>query len=67
MMYFLSGKVNESDTKKRVTAIHELKEKLKRETDVLKDLKKKLKDVQDKQKTEKEVLINITCSTHFIA
>ena len=50
-----SGKASESETKQRVSAIHDLKERLKRETDSLKDIKKRLKDVQDKQKTEKEV------------
>jgi len=49
-----TGKVSENETKQRVTAIHELKEKLKRDTDALKDIKKRLKDVQDKQKAEKE-------------
>ena len=52
---WIAGKASESDTKQRVSAIHDLKERLKRETDSLKDIKKRLKDVQDKQKTEKEV------------
>ncbi|XP_069129785.1 chromosome-associated kinesin KIF4B-like isoform X2 [Argopecten irradians] len=49
-----SGKSSESETKKRVTAIHELKEKLRKETDILKKLKQQLKDVQDKQREERE-------------
>ncbi|ELT92202.1 hypothetical protein CAPTEDRAFT_221227 [Capitella teleta] len=49
-----SGKAGQSETKSRVSAIHEIKEKLKRETEILKDLKKKLKDIHDKQRTEKE-------------
>ncbi|XP_060080891.1 chromosome-associated kinesin KIF4B-like [Ylistrum balloti] len=49
-----SGKSSESETKKRVTAIHELKEKLRRETDILKKLKQQIKDVQDKQREERE-------------
>ena len=35
--------------------IHEMKEKLKQENEVLKKLKASLKDVQEKQKNEKEV------------
>lgn len=35
--------------------IHEMKEKLKQENEVLKKLKANLKDVQEKQKNEKEV------------
>ncbi|XP_041358432.1 chromosome-associated kinesin KIF4-like [Gigantopelta aegis] len=48
------GKVSESDTKMKVNAIHDLKEKLKRESEALKQLKQQLKDVQDKQKNERE-------------
>ncbi|KAK2169048.1 hypothetical protein LSH36_12g02042 [Paralvinella palmiformis] len=55
-----SGKANEKETKKRVTAIHELKEKLKRDTEVLKSLKKKLKDIQDKLKEENDAAQGIT-------
>lgn len=36
--------------------IHEMKEKLKQENEVLKKLKANLKDVQEKQKNEKEYL-----------
>ena len=50
----IEGKAKESETKPRVHAIHDLKEKLKRETDSLKDIKKRLRDVQDKQRSEKE-------------
>ncbi|XP_021340349.1 kinesin-like protein KIF21A [Mizuhopecten yessoensis] len=49
-----TGKSSESETKKRVTAIHELKERLKKETDILKKLKQQIKDVQDKQREERE-------------
>ena len=38
-----------------MTAIHELKEKLKKETEQVKDAKGRLKEVQDKLRTEKEV------------
>ncbi|KAJ8298132.1 hypothetical protein KUTeg_024663 [Tegillarca granosa] len=49
-----SGKPSESETKKKVTAIHELKEKLKRETEGLKQIKQQLIDIQEKQRAERE-------------
>ncbi|XP_064636448.1 kinesin-II 95 kDa subunit-like [Lineus longissimus] len=49
-----SGKASESETKQRVAAIHELKERLKRETENIKDIKSRLKEVQEKQRQEKE-------------
>ena len=53
--FSFQGKANESETKQRVGAIHELKEKLKKETENLKSIKNKLREVQDRQKNEKEV------------
>lgn len=49
-----SGKLTDSETKKRVTAIHELKEKLKKESEVLKQIKSQLKDLAEKQKEERD-------------
>ncbi|CAH1778263.1 unnamed protein product, partial [Owenia fusiformis] len=49
-----SGKASDSETKTRVSAIHELKERLKRESEAVKDVKRRLKDVQEKQKAEKD-------------
>lgn len=49
-----SGKATESETKAKVSAIHELKERLKRESDGIKELKKRLKEVQERQRTERE-------------
>lgn len=49
------GKSSEEENKSRVSAIHDLKEKLKSENEELKKIKHKLKDVQEKQKAEKEV------------
>ncbi|KAK2186973.1 hypothetical protein NP493_183g04000 [Ridgeia piscesae] len=51
-----SGQARESDTKQKVTAIHELKEKVKKETEQLKETKNRLKDVQDKLRAEKEAV-----------
>ncbi|XP_012936712.1 chromosome-associated kinesin KIF4A [Aplysia californica] len=49
-----SGKKSESETKSRVTAIHELKERLKKETEGLKQLKEQLFAVQQKQQQRRE-------------
>ncbi|RUS85476.1 hypothetical protein EGW08_006752 [Elysia chlorotica] len=49
-----SGKKSDSETKTRVTAIHELKERLKKETEMLKSLKAQLVDVQQRQQQERE-------------
>lgn len=49
-----SGKLTDSETKKRVTAIHEIKEKLKKESEILKQIKSQLKDVAEKQKEERD-------------
>ena len=38
-----------------MSAIHHLKERLKKDTDKLKSVKHRLKDVQDRQRAEKEV------------
>ena len=51
------GKSGDEEGKQKVAKIHELKEKLKQENEVLKKIKQNLKDVQDKQKVEKEVHI----------
>ena len=51
------GKSGDEEGKQKVAKIHELKEKLKQENEVLKKIKQNLKDVQDKQKVEKEVYI----------
>ena len=56
-----AGKASESDTKQRVSAIHELKEKLKKDTEQLKDIKNRLKTIQDKQKAEKDVSSLVSC------
>ena len=53
-----SGKATESDTKARVNAIHDLKEKVKKENDNLKEVKRQLKELSEKQKREKEVRKN---------
>lgn len=50
-----SGKTNEGETKKRVGAIHQLKEKLTKETEDLKSIKNRLREVQDSQKAEREI------------
>ena len=44
-----------------MTAVHELKEKLKKETESLKNLKERLQELTEKQKTEREVN---TCFTY---
>ncbi|XP_022091493.1 kinesin-like protein FLA10 [Acanthaster planci] len=49
-----SGKATEAETKARVTAIHELKEEVKKESENLKEVKRGLKELQDRQKREKE-------------
>jgi len=49
-----SGNAKESETKPRVQAIHELKAKIKAESDSMKDIKRRLREVQDKQRSEKE-------------
>jgi len=49
-----SGKKSESETKSRVTGIHEQKEKLKKEIEGLKQLKEHLYDVQQKQQQQRE-------------
>ncbi|GFO11596.1 kinesin-like protein [Plakobranchus ocellatus] len=49
-----SGKKSDSETKTKVTAIHELKERLKKETEALKSLKEQLVDVQQRQQQERE-------------
>ncbi|XP_038055718.1 kinesin-like protein FLA10 [Patiria miniata] len=49
-----SGRANEAETKSRVTAIHELKEEVKKESENLKEVKRGLKELQDRQKREKE-------------
>ena len=51
---------SESETKSHVASIHELKEKLKRETDNLKEIKRRLKDLQDRQRQEKEASQGLT-------
>lgn len=61
------GKVSDSETKQRVTMIHELKEKLKRESDLLKETKKKLRELQDKQRSEKEVPVRAITKTPRVA
>ena len=50
-----SGKAKETETKRRVTAIHELKDQMKKETESLREVKQRLKDAQDKQREEKEI------------
>ena len=55
--FIFKGKGNEDEGKRKVTQIHEMKEKLKQENDSLKKLKLNLKDIQEKQKNEKEVRI----------
>ncbi|KAK3099844.1 hypothetical protein FSP39_010656 [Pinctada imbricata] len=52
--YTEAGKQSESETKKRVTSIQDVKDRLKKETEGLKQLKQQLKDVTDKQKQERE-------------
>ncbi|PVD34448.1 hypothetical protein C0Q70_05721 [Pomacea canaliculata] len=52
--YTESGKKSESETKKLVTAIHELKERLKRETEALRKIKDNLSLVQARQQQERE-------------
>ena len=54
-MLCFKGKSSEEENKTRVSAIHDLKEKLKSENEELKKIKHKLKEVQEKQKAEKEV------------
>ncbi|CAD5113599.1 DgyrCDS2760 [Dimorphilus gyrociliatus] len=49
--YSESGKVNSNENKKKISIIHETKEKLKAESEALKDVKKRLKEVQDDLKT----------------
>lgn len=49
-----SGKLTDSETKKRVTAIHEIKEKLRKESEALKQIKSQLKDLAEKQKEERD-------------
>ena len=50
-----TGKKSESETKKLVTAIHDLKERVKRETEMLKKIKEQLRDIQDRQQKERDV------------
>lgn len=52
--YTEKGKTSESENKSRVTAIHNLKEKLKQETEKLKQLKQQLSEIEQKQQLEKE-------------
>ncbi|XP_013378821.1 kinesin-like protein KIN-4A [Lingula anatina] len=49
-----SGKATDASTKAKVTAIHELKELLKSESERLKEIKQHLKEVTEKQRTERE-------------
>ncbi|XP_062568662.1 chromosome-associated kinesin KIF4A-like [Saccostrea cucullata] len=49
-----SGKLTDSETKKRVTAIHEIKEKLRKESEGLKQIKSQLRDLAEKQKEERD-------------
>ncbi|XP_072040599.1 osmotic avoidance abnormal protein 3-like isoform X1 [Amphiura filiformis] len=53
-----TGKATESETKARVNAIHDLKEKVKKENDNLKEVKRQLKELSEKQKREKEDMRN---------
>lgn len=59
--YTEGGKASESETKRRVTSIHELKEKMKKETETLKKLKQQIKEVQERQRDEREVSCRINC------
>lgn len=52
--YTESGKKSESETKRLVTAIHDLKERQKRETETLKKIKEQLRGVQERQQKERE-------------
>ncbi|KAL8593853.1 hypothetical protein ACOMHN_018065 [Nucella lapillus] len=52
--YTETGKQSESETKRLVTAIHDLKERQKRETESLKKIKDQLRAIQDKQQKERE-------------
>ena len=68
------GKKSESDTKKLVTAIHELKERQKKEAETLKKIKDQLRDVQERQQKEREVKTTCTspvkkneCTCHFVS
>ena len=54
-LIFPSGKAKEAETKRRVTAIHELKDQLKTEKDSLNDIKQRLRDAQERQREEKEI------------
>ena len=56
-LLFPVGKTSESENKSRVTAIHNLKEKLKQETEKLKQLKQQLSEIEQKQQLEKEVRV----------
>ena len=40
-----------------MTAIHDLKERVKRETEMLKKIKEQLRDIQDRQQKERDVRI----------
>ncbi|XP_025087513.1 chromosome-associated kinesin KIF4A-like isoform X3 [Pomacea canaliculata] len=51
---YTESKKSESETKKLVTAIHELKERLKRETEALRKIKDNLSLVQARQQQERE-------------
>ena len=51
---------SESETKSAVASIHELKEKLRRETDALKDIKRRLKELQDRQRAERDAAQGMT-------
>ena len=66
-LMILTGKATEGETKSRVTAIHELKEQVKKESDNLKEVKRGLKDIQDRQKREKEVCCLDLGSFKFLA
>ena len=50
-----AGKATDGETKVKVTLIHDLKERLKKNTEKLKELKQKLKQMQEKISAEKEV------------
>jgi hypothetical protein len=52
---FYTGKKSESETKKLVQAIHDLKERHKKETEGLMRIKEQLRHVQERQQREREV------------
>ena len=68
----VSGNATDAETKTKVTAIHDQKERLKRESEAIKDIKRRLKEVQEKQKSEKDVSKKCNycvqleyCKTHY--